>query len=48
LCVAKILCGELTVAQSEFSSPMYIYNKNGGGFMGYRGGVQSKIVRLPR
>jgi len=34
LCVAKILCGELTVAQSEFSSPMYIYITIGGSTVG--------------
>jgi len=34
LCVAKILCGELTMAQSEFSSPMYIYIQTCGSTVG--------------
>jgi hypothetical protein len=32
------------VSKGILTSPMYIYNKNGGGYMGCRGGVQSKIV----
>jgi len=32
------------VAQSEFSSPMYIYNKNGGGLWGCMGGVAIQNV----
>jgi len=36
------------VAKGILKSPMYIYNKNGGVFMGCRGGVQSQIVRACR
>jgi hypothetical protein len=43
LCVAKILCGELTMAQSEFSSPMYIYILIGGSTGGGMGWWLSKI-----
>jgi hypothetical protein len=43
LCVANILCGELTMAQSEFSSPMYIYILIGGSTGGGMGGWLSKI-----
>jgi len=42
LCVAKS-CGELTMAQSEFSSPMYIYITIGGSTGGGMGYVVSKI-----
>jgi len=38
LCVAKS-CGELTMAQSEFSSPMYIYITIGGSTGGGMGGL---------
>jgi len=32
------------VAKGILISPMYIYNKNGGGFMGCRGGVVKEFV----
>jgi len=42
ICAAKNVEG--CESKGILISPMYIYNKNGGGLWGCRGGVQSEIM----